>query len=91
MAEVTALRAENQYQKKKKIRKTGSVQKGGSTAINDGLEAIYRRTVRGQSDDNNEDEEPVLLDWLPRRAAKKVPPRCSKCGGSGHTIRVCSI
>lgn len=57
--------------------------------VANGQESIHRRTVREQSDDNDEDEDPVLVDWLPR-AAEKVPLRCSKCGGSGHTIRVCS-
>jgi hypothetical protein len=35
MAEVAALRAENQHQKKKRARKAGSIQKGGTMAVDD--------------------------------------------------------
>jgi hypothetical protein len=35
IAKNATLRAENQYQKKKKVRKTGSIQKGGSIAVDD--------------------------------------------------------
>jgi hypothetical protein len=35
MAKVATLRAKNQHQKKKRARKAGSIQKGGSMAIND--------------------------------------------------------
>jgi hypothetical protein len=35
MAEVAALRAENQYQKKKRAHKARSIQKGGSIAVDD--------------------------------------------------------
>jgi hypothetical protein len=35
IAENAALRAENQHQKKKRARKTGYIQKGGSIAVDD--------------------------------------------------------
>jgi hypothetical protein len=35
IAEVAALRAENQYQKQKRARSTGFIQKGGSLSIHD--------------------------------------------------------
>jgi hypothetical protein len=35
IAKNATLRAENQHQKKKKARKTGSIQKGGSIAVDD--------------------------------------------------------
>jgi hypothetical protein len=40
IAEVAALRAENQHQKKKRARKARSIQKGGSMAVNNAQEAI---------------------------------------------------
>jgi hypothetical protein len=61
MAEVDALRAENQHQKKKRAYKTGSIQKGGSIAVDDAQEAIQERQVREQSDNNDEDENPVSI------------------------------
>ena len=59
IAEVAALRAENQHQKKKRARKTGSLQKGGSMAVDDAQEAISERRVGAQLDNNDEDEEPA--------------------------------
>jgi hypothetical protein len=60
MAEVAALRAENQHQKKKRARTSGSIQKGGSMAVDDAQEAIQEHRVGEQSDNNDEDEDPVL-------------------------------
>jgi hypothetical protein len=91
MAEVDALRAENQHQKKKRAYKTGSIQKGGSIAVDDAQEAIQERQVREQSDNNDEDENPVSISWPPRRATRKALPKCSKCSKVGHTIKFCSL
>jgi hypothetical protein len=91
IAENAALRAENQHQKKKRVRKTGSIQKGGSIAVDDAQEAIQGRRVREQSDDNNEDEEPASTSWPPRRATKMSLPRCSGCGKVGHSVKFCSL
>lgn len=68
MAENAALRAGNQHQKIKRARKTGSIQKGGSMAVDNAQEAIQGRRIREQSDDNNEDKEPASTSWPPRRA-----------------------
>jgi hypothetical protein len=90
MAEVTALRAENQHQKKR-ARKTGSTHNGGSIAVDDSQEVIQERRVREQSDNNDKDEDPVSTSWPPRRAAKMVLPMYSKCGKVGHNIKFCSL
>jgi hypothetical protein len=91
MAEVAALRAENQHQKKKRARKAGSIQKGGSMAVDDAQEAIQERRIGEQSENVDEDEDPVLTNWLPRRATKRALPKCSKCSKVGHTIKFCSL
>ena len=90
MAENAALRAENQYQKKKRARKTGYIQKAGSLAVDDAQEAIQERRVREQTGNNDEDEDPVSTSWPPKRATKMALPKCSKCGKVGHTIKFCS-
>jgi hypothetical protein len=91
MAEVAALRAENQHQKKKRARKAGSIQKGGSMAVDDAQEAIQERRIGEQSENVDEDEDPVLTNWLPRRATKRALPKCSKCSKVGHTIKFCNL
>lgn len=91
MAENAALRAENQHQKKKRARNTGSIQRGGSMAVDDAQEAIHERRGLEQSDNNDEDEDLVSTSWPPRRAAKMVLPKCGKCSRFGHTIKFCSF
>ena len=91
MAENAALRAENQYQKKKRAHKTRSIQKGGSVAVNNAQEAIQGRIIREQLDDNNEDEEPASTSWPPRMATQRSLPRCSSCSKVGHSIKFCSL
>ena len=91
IAEVAALRAENQHQKKKRARKTGSLQKGGSMAVDDAQEAISERMVGAQLDNNDEDEEPASTSWPLRRATKMSLPRCSRCGKVGYSIKFCSL
>jgi hypothetical protein len=91
MAKNAALRAENQHQKKKRARKTGSIQKGGSIAVDNAQEAIQGRRIREQPDDNDEDEELASISWPPRRATKMSLPRCSGCGKVGHSVKFCSL
>jgi hypothetical protein len=91
IAENATLRAENQHQKKKKARKTGSIQKGGSIAVDDAQEAIQQYRTREQSDDNDKDEEPASTSWLLRRATKTSLPRCSGCSKVGHSVKCCSL
>lgn len=91
MAENGALRAENQYQKKKRACKTGSIQKGRFKAVDDAQEAMRERRVGEQLDNNDEDDEPVLASWPPRRAAEMVLPKCSECVKIGHTFGFCSL
>jgi hypothetical protein len=45
MAEVAALRAENQHQKQKRARRKGIIQKGGSLSIYDGQESMQEPVV----------------------------------------------
>jgi len=45
MAENASLRAENQYQKQKRARYKGSIQKGGSLTIQEGLEMVQSSVV----------------------------------------------
>jgi hypothetical protein len=91
IAENATLRAENQHQKKKKARKTGSIQKGGSIAVDDAQEAIQQYRTREQSDDNDKDEEPASTSWLLRKATKTSLPRCSGCSKVGHSVKFCSL
>jgi hypothetical protein len=90
MVEAATLRAENQHQKKKSARRTGSIQKGGSMAVDDAQEAIQERRVGEQLDNNDEDEDPVSISWPPRRAIKMALPKCSRCGKVGHDTKFCS-
>jgi hypothetical protein len=91
MVENAALRAENQYQKKKRAHKTGSIQKRRFMAVDGAREAIQGRRIREQLDDNDEDEEPASTSWPPRRAIKMSLPRCSGCGKIGHSVKFCSL
>jgi len=43
MTDAAALRAENQHQKQKRVRKKGSIQKGASMTIQDGQESVQTR------------------------------------------------
>jgi hypothetical protein len=44
-AEVAALRAENQYQKQKRARRIGFIQKCGSLSIQDGQESMQEGVI----------------------------------------------
>jgi hypothetical protein len=63
----------------------------GSMAVDDAQEAIQERGIRDQSDNNGENEDLISTSWPPRRAAKMVLPKCSKCGKVGHSIKFCSL
>ena len=60
-------------------------------AIDNAYEAIQERRVREQSDNNDEDKDPVSTSWPPRRATKMALPRCSRCGKVGHSTKFCSL
>ena len=49
MAENASLRAENQYQKQRRARHKGNIQKGGSLTIQEGLEMVQSSVVVEQS------------------------------------------
>jgi hypothetical protein len=91
IAEVAALRAENQHQKLKRACRKGTIQKGGSITIQDGQESIQNKVVAKQSQINAENIDPVLLNEEPRTARVKAPSRCSRCGSFEHTARTCSL
>ena len=90
MAEVAALRAENQHQKQKRARKSGYIQRGGSMAVQDGQGGIQKPVAVEQPKNNDEDMNPEILAWPPRSARKTVGLRCNKCGSSRHSFRFCT-
>ena len=90
MAEVTALRAENQHQKQKRARKRQSIRQDGSMTVQDCQDKSQSRVVEVQPENNDENVDPVLRDWPPRTARKTVGLRCNKCGSSKHSARFCS-
>ena len=90
MAENASLRAENQYQKQKRVRHKGNIQKGGSLTIQEGLEMVQSSMVVEQSiveAENTQVNNPVSQL---EPATKRARPRCSKCGSYEHNARVCS-
>ena len=91
IAEVAALRAENQHQKLKRACRKGTIQKGGSITVQDGQESIQNKVVAKQSQINAENIDPALLNEEPRTARMKAPSRCSRCGSFEHTARTCSL
>ena len=91
IAEVAALRAENQHQKLKRACRKGTIQKGGSITVQDGQESIQNKVVAKQLQINAENIDPALLNEEPRTARMKAPSRCSRCGSFEHTARTCSL
>ena len=89
MVEVAALRAENQHQKQKRTQKKQQIRTTTSMTVQDGQDSTQRPVVEEQPKDDNENIDPVLRAWPLRSTPKRVPLRCSKCGSSKHTIRVC--
>ena len=59
-------------------------------AVNNAQEAIQKRRVGEQLDNNNEDKEPVLADWPLRRATTMALLKCSRCGKIRYNIKFCS-
>jgi hypothetical protein len=91
MAENASLRAENQYQKQKRARHKGNIQRGGSLTIQEGLEMVQSSVVVEQSvveAENAQVNNPVSQL---RPAPKRARLRCSKCGSYEHNARVCSL
>jgi hypothetical protein len=91
MAEVAALRAENQHQKQKRARQKGYIRQEGSITIQDGQESVRRRMVEEWPTDNTENIDPVLLNEQPRTVCRKAPSKCSRCGSFEHNARTCSL
>lgn len=91
MAELAALRAENQHQKQKRVRQKGCIRQEGSITIQDGQEFVRRRVVEEQQTDNTENIDPVLLTGQPRSVRKKALSKCSRCGSFEHNARTCSL
>jgi hypothetical protein len=89
MAEVAALQAENQHQKRRRTRKKGYIQQGGSMTMQDGQDSTQKPVTREQPKDD-ENIDPVLLTWPLRSARKIVGLRCSKCGSSKNSAKFCS-
>jgi hypothetical protein len=91
IAEVAALRAENQHQKRKRTQPKGFVAQGGSMTIQDGQEAIQNKAIAEQALDNAENIDPALLTEQPGSARTKAPSRCSRCNSFEHNARTCSL
>lgn len=91
MAEVAALRAENQHQKQKRARCKGFIQQGGSMTIQDGQEAIQSQVVAEQFSVQDGNIDPALLATQLEMPRAKALPKCSKCGSLDHNARKCSL
>ena len=89
MIEVAALRAENQHQKQKRKQKKQQIRVTTLITVQDGQDSTQRPMVEEQLKDDDENIDPVLRAQPLRSTPKRVPLRCSKCGSSKHTIRVC--
>lgn len=61
IAEVAALRAENQHQKQKRARRKGFIQKGGSLSIQDGQDSMQEPVVVDPSLVETESGPPKIL------------------------------
>jgi hypothetical protein len=91
MAEVAALRAENQHQKQKRARQKRYIRQEGSMTVQDGQESVQKRMVEEQLTDNTENIDPALLTEQPRSVRKKALSKCSRCGSYEHNARTCSL
>jgi hypothetical protein len=91
IAEVAALRAENQHQKQKRARRKGYIRQEGSVTIQDGQEFVRKLIAKKQPADNAENIDPVLLTEQLTSTRKKAPSKCSRCGSFEHNARTCSL
>lgn len=91
LAEVAALRAENNHQKQKRARRKGYIQRGGSMTVQQGQESIQNEVVAEQLQNNAENIDSALLIEQPKRARTKAPSRCSRCGSFEHNCRTCTL
>ena len=73
------LRAENERQKKKRVKRRSYIATGGVLTVQEGLN-------RSQMVDIEHVEEPTSIPQEPRIRA---PPRCSICSSLKHNARVC--
>ena len=91
MAENAALRAENQHQKRKRARRNGFIQQGGSMTIQQGQQKAQQPSVAEQSSIQDENIDPAILTEQLFQPRKKAPPRCSKCSSFDHNARTCGL
>jgi len=91
LAELTALRTENQHQKQKRARRKGFIQKGGSMTVQEGQQAVQDRVVVKKSFIQDENVDPAILTKQLEVPCKKAPSKSSKCGSYRHTARSCSV
>ena len=80
IAEVAALRAENQHQKQKQACRKGFIRKGGSMTMQEGSESMHDEVVVEPSHHDVESVDRAILAEQPISARVEAPPRCSKCG-----------
>ena len=91
MAEVVALKVENQYQKQKRACRKGYIQPGRSMTIQEGLESIHNEVVIEQSQNNTKNLDPESLNEQRRNACIKAARKCNKCGSFEHNARTCTL
>ena len=89
-AEVAALRAENQYQKQKRARRKGTIQKGGSLSIQEGMERVQSSVLVDPSLVETESGLAEILECTPQGPRARAPKKCSKCRSLGHIARNCT-
>ena len=91
MAEVTALRAENQHQKQKRARPKGTIQRGGSLSIGQGLEMVASRVLAEQFVMEVGNGQAENSSAQPHLSVQHAPRKCSKCNSVGHNVRTCRL
>jgi hypothetical protein len=90
-AEVATLKAENQYQKRQRTYKKGTIQKGGSLSIQDGEASVQAQNMIDPVPVEIENRQTEFPTSSTRTTTSRAPSRCSKCGSHDHTFRLCRI
>jgi hypothetical protein len=85
--ENTALRVENQRQKRKRAVRRTRVQTGGTLTISQGQDQIFEREVEQQI---QAEVQQSTIRTIGSESKKRAVRTCSVCGLTDHTARTCS-
>jgi hypothetical protein len=87
-AEVAALRAENNHQKRKRAQRRTIVAKGGTLTVGEAQDKIYIPQLEQQIQRELPQPEPRTTEAEP---SKRAPRQCSLCASTAHTARTCTL